>query len=69
MSFLSGSLSSIPQLRIPRNLPRLSGLNSSPATLYLCGGMHIIVLDGPDDGELRLPLLQCSCGLITKGLQ
>lgn len=59
MSFTLGFLSSIPQLRIPRNLPRLSGLNSSPATLYLFGGIHIIALDGPDDGAISLPLLQC----------
>jgi len=38
--------SSYPRIVIPQDLPRQSTANRSKATLYDCGGTHIIVLDG-----------------------
>lgn len=43
---------SYPWLEIPQNLPRQSNSNTSPATLYLFGATHTIVLDGTPDGKL-----------------
>ncbi|KAM5470231.1 hypothetical protein MauCBS54593_004116 [Microsporum audouinii] len=43
--------SSYPQLRIPANLPRQTGTNTSPATIYLDGVMNSIVLDGTPDAR------------------
>ncbi|KAJ5587576.1 uncharacterized protein N7459_003341 [Penicillium hispanicum] len=41
--------SSYPRLYIPHQLPRQTELNTSPATLFLAGKMHEIVLDGTPD--------------------
>ncbi|CAG8069883.1 unnamed protein product [Penicillium salamii] len=43
-------LSSYPRLYIPNQMPRQTELNTSPATLFLDGKMHEIVLDGTPDG-------------------
>ncbi|KAJ5921913.1 hypothetical protein N7516_009616 [Penicillium verrucosum] len=41
--------SSYPRLYIPSQIPRQTELNTSPATLFLDGKMHEIVLDGTPD--------------------
>jgi hypothetical protein len=41
---------SFPRLEIRRDLPRQSGDNKSPATLWLDGKMHEITLNGTPDG-------------------
>lgn len=38
--------SSYPRLYVPRQMPRQTESNVSPATLMLCGELHEIVLDG-----------------------
>ena len=45
--------SSYPRLYVPSQLPRQTELNTSPATLFLSGKMHEIVLDGTPDGRTR----------------
>jgi hypothetical protein len=42
---------SFPRLEIPRDLPRQSSDNKSPATLWLDGKMHEITLNGTPDGS------------------
>jgi len=42
--------SGYPRLVIPLQLPRQSAANSSPASLFLYGGMQKIALDGTQDG-------------------
>ncbi|KAJ5634036.1 hypothetical protein N7528_001878 [Penicillium herquei] len=44
-------LSSYPRLYVPSQMPRQTESNSSPATLFLSGKMHEIVLDGTPDGK------------------
>lgn len=46
-----GGSSKYPQLRIPMSLPRQTDSNTSPATIYLNGKMHNMVLDGTADGK------------------
>ncbi|KAB8069842.1 hypothetical protein BDV29DRAFT_182018 [Aspergillus leporis] len=43
--------SSYPRLYIPGQIPRQTELNTSPATLFLSGKMHEIVLDGTLDAS------------------
>lgn len=47
-----------PRLVIPLQLPRQSAADSSPASLFLYGGMQQITLDGTEDGTL--PALSAS---------
>ncbi len=49
--------SSYPRLYIPNQIPRQTNLDTSPATLFLSGKMHEIVLDGTNDGWFHLPVL------------
>ncbi|OQE18556.1 hypothetical protein PENFLA_c021G07383 [Penicillium flavigenum] len=42
---------SYPRLHIPTQFPRRSESNTSPATIFLSGKMHEIVIDGTDDAE------------------
>lgn len=42
--------SSYPRLYVPSQMPRQTESNTSPATLFLSGKMHEIVLDGTLDG-------------------
>lgn len=44
--------SSYPRLYVPSQIPRQTNLDTSPATLFLSGKMHEIVLDGTDDGAV-----------------
>ncbi|KKZ65627.1 hypothetical protein EMCG_08534 [[Emmonsia] crescens] len=44
-------VSSYPRLHIPRNFPRQTDSNTSPATLFLTGKMYEIVLDGTPDAQ------------------
>lgn len=44
--------SSYPRLHVPIEMPRQTEHNTSPATLYLSGCMHEIVLDGTSDGTI-----------------
>ncbi|KAF3901318.1 Fido domain-containing protein [Trichophyton interdigitale] len=44
-----GGPSKYPQLRIPTSLPPQTDSNTSPATIYLNGKMHNMVLDGTAD--------------------
>lgn len=46
-----GGPSKYPQLRIPTSLPPQTDSNTSPATIYLNGKMHNMVLDGTADGK------------------
>lgn len=39
-----------PRLAIPQQLPQQSAADSSPASLFLYGGMQTIALDGTEDG-------------------
>ncbi|KAL2819486.1 hypothetical protein BJX63DRAFT_382176 [Aspergillus granulosus] len=41
--------SSYPRLYVPSQMPCQGELNTSPATLFLCGKMHEIALDGTFD--------------------
>lgn len=53
--------SSYPRLYIPNQIPLQKGSNISPATLFLSGRMHEIVLDGTPDGKYQsfiLPVLR-----------
>ena len=43
--------SSYPRLHVPSQIPRQTDLNTSPATLFLSGKMHEIVLHGTPDGK------------------
>ncbi|PGH26498.1 hypothetical protein AJ80_01812 [Polytolypa hystricis UAMH7299] len=43
--------SSHPRLHILRNIPRQTDSNTSPATLFLTGKMHEVVLDGTPDAQ------------------
>jgi hypothetical protein len=47
-SFLGST--SYPRLYIPNQLPRQTELDTSPATLFMGGKMHELVLDGTPDG-------------------
>lgn len=47
-----GSTSYYPRLYAPRQIPRQAELGTSPATLFLSGKMHEIVLDGTCDGAI-----------------
>ncbi|KAJ5195668.1 hypothetical protein N7449_006147 [Penicillium cf. viridicatum] len=49
--------SSYPRLYIPSQIPRQTELNASPATLFLDGKMHEIVLDGTPDGTIQSQIL------------
>lgn len=52
---------SYPRLYIPNQIPRQTESNISPATLFLSGKMHEIVLDGTPDGKYQsfiLPVLR-----------
>ena len=42
---------SYPRLYTPRQIPRQTELNTSPATLFIGGKMHHLVLDGTPDGN------------------
>ncbi|KAJ5284798.1 hypothetical protein N7524_000104, partial [Penicillium chrysogenum] len=46
---LGFGLSTYPRLYIPSQIPRQTESNTSPATLFLDGKMHEIVLDGTPD--------------------
>lgn len=48
--------SSYPRLYIPSQIPRQTESNTSPATLFLSGKMHEIVLDGTLDGTTLSPI-------------
>lgn len=48
--------SSYPRLYVPSQIPRQTESNTSPATLFLNGKMHEIVLDGTLDGITQLPI-------------
>jgi hypothetical protein len=41
---------SYPRLYVPSQIPRQTELNTSPATLFMGGKMHHLVLDGTPDG-------------------
>ncbi|KAJ6023874.1 hypothetical protein N7540_004671 [Penicillium herquei] len=43
--------SSYPRLYVPNQIPRQTESNTSPATLFLSGKMHEIVVDGTSDAE------------------
>ncbi|OJD13780.1 hypothetical protein AJ78_05788 [Emergomyces pasteurianus Ep9510] len=43
--------SSYPRLYVPSQIARQTELNTSPATLFLSGKMHEIVLDGTFDAN------------------
>lgn len=49
--------SSYPRLYVPSQIPHQTELNTSPATLFLSGKMHKIVLDGTLDGIIPSPIL------------
>lgn len=51
---------SFPRLVIPRDLPRQSGSNKSPATLWLYGKRHQITMDGTFDGNVRRQFYEMS---------
>ena len=44
--------SNYPRLHVPRQIPRQTESSISPATLFLGGKMHEIVLDGTADGNI-----------------
>ncbi|PTU24567.1 hypothetical protein P175DRAFT_0506195 [Aspergillus ochraceoroseus IBT 24754] len=46
-----GKLSVYPRLYVPSPIPRQTDSNTSPATLFLSGKMHEIVLDGTFDAK------------------
>ena len=48
--------SSYPRLYVPCQIPRQTESNTSPATLFLSGKMHEIVLDGTLDGITQSPI-------------
>ncbi|CAG8217649.1 unnamed protein product [Penicillium salamii] len=56
--------SSYPRLYVPSQIPRQTELNTSPATLFLGGKMHEIVLDGTLDGTIQSQILFLSRILI-----
>ncbi|KAJ5264993.1 hypothetical protein N7505_007786, partial [Penicillium chrysogenum] len=51
---------SYPRLYAPSQIPRQTELNTSPATLFMGGKMHHLVLDGTPDGNQSqiLPVLR-----------
>ena len=51
---------SYPRLYTPSQIPRQTELNTSPATLFMGGKMHHLVLDGTPDGNQSqiLPVLR-----------
>ncbi|KAJ5516109.1 hypothetical protein N7527_007669 [Penicillium freii] len=53
-------LTSYPRLYAPSQIPRQTELNTSPATLFIGGKMHHLVLDGTPDGKQSqiLPVLR-----------
>ena len=54
---------SFPRLEIPRDLPRQSSDNKSPATLWLDGKMHETTMNGTPDGS-SFPTNTCRLTLI-----
>ncbi|KAJ5497767.1 hypothetical protein N7453_006818 [Penicillium expansum] len=51
--------SSYPRLYIPNQIPRQAESNTSPATLFMGGKMHHLVLDGtPDVTNTSIPVLR-----------
>ncbi|KAJ5199664.1 hypothetical protein N7491_009538 [Penicillium cf. griseofulvum] len=49
--------SSYPRLYVPNQMPRRTETNRSPATLFLDGKMHELVLDGTPDGIIQSQIL------------
>lgn len=47
---------SYPRLYVPCQMPTQTASNTSPATLFLVGKMHEIVLDGTPDGTNQAPI-------------